>query len=468
MDTNFNGDSATFDAGGSAGASSPAADSPVSATASPSQPPTDAGSFLEYFQQKEQSAAPVEPATPAPVESADTAAAAGEPAKDDSGVVPPVEGQQPGVEPPKPIEDLRELRQHVRSTLEPKAKRYDEFEQTLQRYELTREMVEPSFQLMQGLLATVEDVDPQTGEKALFYSTQPFLETLREKSEDRYEQLRWDVLSSLSDEEIAKLRGLVPATTAAPAAEQIQLDEYESAAFQRMLEELPEDLHEIAKQQPNAIKRDMPGADTEARTQYLQNQKELSEIRQWKQEQDRKEQQRVQAEAAAQQQARVQQEESRVAEFVQSQDKQFYEALGQQWQPFGPGQENAALNQRAYRTIEREVKDALLSDPQTSAMMNALGRAIRVGDQITIGQLLPRIQDKVEVEKKASLEFWSSAMGKALQQQEAQRSEIAKQKVITVGGGFPDSRDRGASQVDANDTSAVLHSVAARLGLQLQ
>lgn len=480
MDTLDTGFSAPTDASGGEASTSPAGS--LTGGSSDSGPVDGADFISSFLSGQGDQPTNSEGTEPAPTESESI------PSAEDGGQEEDAPAQDAGLSVPATDEDLsaltdatarehiRGLRQHVRGTLEPKAKGYDSFVGALQQYGLQEELLDPSLRLMSGILATQQrpvlrdgqpQYDPTTGQPMMeeVPTTFNFWNSLADLSQPHLTQLLNDAVQYFP-EYVAQR---IPREAAMQA---LGLDGETWQQFERFQQQgafvpsarydpdiadaLPEDLRDLYRSADPDAQAEYNLMGAAAREIFLRQQQKIQAIE--KQSQAAAEQQK-QAQAQAVEQAA----ERRVQDFSNAKNTAFMSDLAKTWNPFGPGNEDK--NKRMRETVFRDVQAQMFQNPKTVQLIQGLDDALRRNNQLAVTSIWTQLNVEVTRMRNDATAFYDEMLRARNGAQQAARDESAKLKAVTHTGGMPDNRQ--PDQIPEGDHGSALRSLAGSLGIRL-
>lgn len=483
MDEQISGVSASSDTG-SASPSSDSANSSVGISSEPSTP-SQVDPFIQFARDAQASniadTSSNVAETPTTPEVQAEAKNEGESASPDGLQLPENDDDLKGLTDENARNHIQGLRQHVRSTLEPKAKQFDAQQALLQQYGITPEFVEPSAKLFSGLIATTQ-VPVQTANGVVmqdYMTTEPFWKELESTSNDHLSQALYDaaqmypeyILQNIPKEQLFQAIGLNPALAEVygQVREDGTLNGLAPATLvdQAVLSSLPEDLRatmqEIALADPEYAEELKYQLETSPRIgqQMLRSEK-------FQREADAEK--RAGAERAKTEQAqRVEQEgQQRLTSYWQNGERAFMDDLSKTYTPYGNTPETKADNDWIHSNISRAVSTGLQADPKAASLINGLNDALQRGNQLAVTQLRTQLEPHIVRLKNAEIERYDKLFRRAVGNEQQQREASAKLKSVNGLGGFSADRPGNglANPEDLNDPANFL-AMARGLGVHI-
>lgn len=372
-------------------------------------------------------------------------------------------------------EHIRGLRSHVRGTLEPKAKAFDQFQATLERYGVEETLLEPSVQLMSGLLGSQQRPVLKDGQPQYDQNGQPLMEnvpttyqfwnSLAELSQPHLQQLLDDALAFFPDyfaqrfpqEAAMQSLGVDPQTWADFQRFQQDGGMYGSPSFDsEIANALPEELREDYRRADPDLQSELNLMTPAVRETLLRQQHQLRMI-------DEQAKQQAAQQQQAQQQALAQAAEQRVADFSTAKNQAFLSDLAKTWNPFGPGKD--AENKRIHETIFRDVQAQMYQNPKTVQLIRGLDDALRNNNQLAVTSVWTQLNVELTRMRNEATAFYDALFQSSNAANSQARTASASIKNIAHTGGMPDNR---APDSLPADNSSALRALAGSLGIQLQ
>lgn len=376
-------------------------------------------------------------------------------------------------------------RQHIRGTLEPKAKQHDAWQAAFQANGIEPHHIEPIAKVSGGLLATKQvQVQGEDGQMVMenYMTTEPFWQNLQELSTDHLSQALWDAAKMYPDylaqqmpqESLFQALGLNPAL--ADVYSQVREDGTlnglapASSADAVTLNTIPAELHatykEIAQADPelaDELKWNLTGEGGSPRF-ALQHLK----IEQRQRESDAKERAATDAATKERAERRETAAKERVTSFSNDQGRAFMDDLAKNYLPYGKGETAKTDNEWVHNNIFRAVKDGLREDPKGSRLLDGLTDALKRGNQLAVTQIMTQLDVIKTRLRNAEIERYDRNLRATIANEQRQRDASAKlQSVNSMGGFSEDTRgNRLANPENLNDPANFL-AIAARHRLHL-
>lgn len=374
------------------------------------------------------------------------------------------------------------LRQHMRGTLEPKAKQFDAQQAVFERYGIKPEMVEPIAKISGGLLATTQ-VPVQTENGVVmqeYMTTEPFWNELAAQSDDHLQTALYDaawmfpddLLKSIPKEAIFQAIGLNPslAEVYAQVREDGTLNGLAPATSvnQDTLNSLPEDVRatfaEIAKADPEyaeELELIMQGATPRVAHQMLRTEKV-------QRERDAKDRQQEELRQSEQVKAREEAGMQRVSTFYEGEERAFMDDLAKNYLPYGTGEDAKADNTWLHNNIAQAVANGLRANPTSNRLLDGINDALKRGNQLAVAQLRTQLGPHIAELKKAEVARYDALFRRAIGTEQQQRAASANLKSVTGLGGFSEERQGNglANTENLNDPANFL-AMAKSLGVHI-
>lgn len=465
----------------SAGAGSPA-DSQTVSTSSPAGESNRASSFESSLDSFFSEAQPAMTASPDPLANGTDASA--QMLESGASQPPVVEEELPSPTDPrgqKLWEDLRSLREHTRSTLEPKAKGFDSWVEKVKDYG-GEQVVEPALEVFTGFLSQHQRTDQfgnplvdEQGNPVVVNSTLPGLHKLRELSAPLHDQLLNDVatapeyqaaiLNRISTESLLQELGLNPALyeTYRQVAPDGTLNGQQAATTfdQAVFDELHTKNPELAKvyqgltpEEREEVNLAQPFMRERALKAFLAEQREET---------------RLKAEAAAREQAALEAKEAeksqRINSFIESEQKAFFDGLAQAWQPFGQESES---NQELYDFVRFKTVNAIQKSPEGQRLFSAIEQAVEQGDYLGLQtKLQPQLRVALTDARNKLVEQYSRLLSlPAMKTAQAVDASRQQTRTITASSAAVSEQPRQKEDLSKLSSDEVMSRLLDRMGLQ--
>lgn len=380
-------------------------------------------------------------------------------------------------------EHIQGLRQHVRSTLEPKAKQYDTQQAMFAQHGIQPEMVEPLARISGGLLATTQvPVRGENGQTVMqtYMTTEPFWNQLAETSQDHLAQTLYDaaqmypdyLLQNIPQEQVFHALGLDPklADVYAQVREDGTLNGVAPLSVDNeTLGRIPEDLHatfsEIAKADPEYAQE----LDLILRGETPRVAHQMLRAERFQREADaEKRASAEQAKVAAAQ--RVEQEgQQRQAAFYEKEERAFMDDLAKTYNPYGTATEEAkAENAWVQGRIALALGHELARDPVASKIIEGMNDALKRGNQFGVTQLRLQLEPHIVRIRNEEIAHYDRQLRQSVAAQQQQRDASANLKSVTGMGGFSEDRPGNGivNQENLNDPEN-FRALARSLGVHL-
>lgn len=375
------------------------------------------------------------------------------------------------------------LRQHVRGTLEPKAKQFDAQQAIFAQYGIQPEMVEPLAKISGGLLATTQvPVRGENGQTVMqtYMTTEPFWTELAQTSEDHLQQALYDaaqmfpgyLLQNIPREAAFQALGLNPqlADVYAQVREDGTLNGVAPLSVDNeILGKIPEDLRatfsEIAKADPEyaqELEFILRGETPRVAHQVLRTER-------FQREADAKER-AANEQKEADRLVQVEQEgKQRIADFYEKEERAFRDDLVRSYNPFGTATEeakadNAWIQERIILALGHELQQ----DPKANQIIQGLNDALKRGNQFAVTQLRLQLEPHITRIRNAEIERYDRQLRRSITADQQQRDANAKLKSVPNMGGFPEDRPgNGIVNTDNLNDPENFRALARSLGVHI-